>query len=210
MLDHERKAQKDGFDFIIGIDEAGRGPLAGPVVAAAVHICDFNFQCRIDDSKKLSNRQREEAALEIMTNCDFGVGVIDETLIDRHNILQAAFMAMKAAVLDLTLPQSLHEHKVCLLVDGNRFKCDLPYAHRTIVKGDAQSLSIACASILAKVTRDRLLMAFDKIFPEYGFAKHKGYGTKIHKQAIRKYGLSPIHRKTFSYASVYQNDSDNG
>jgi len=201
MLAHEDQAKADGFDLVVGIDEAGRGPLAGPVVAAAVYINDLIFSCKIDDSKKMSPHQREDAILEIMMKCDFGVGIMTEGIIDEHNILQATFMAMKAAVVDLSANMTLPPHRVCLLVDGNRFKCDLPYASRMIVGGDAQSLSIACASIIAKVTRDRLLVEYDKIFPEYGFAKHKGYGTKQHREAIGKHGLSPIHRRTFCHAA---------
>ncbi len=200
MLAHEQKAQADGFELVIGIDEAGRGPLAGPVVAAAVHIHTPHFTYRIDDSKKLTAQQREDCINEIMMNCDFGVGLMNEEMIDKHNILQATFMAMNAAVLDLSQQLPLDSEKVCLLVDGNQFKTDLPYAVRTIVGGDALSLSIACASIIAKVTRDRLLVAYDKVFPQYGFAQHKGYPTKDHKMAIATHGLSPIHRRTFRYA----------
>ncbi len=200
MLAHEQKAKADGFDLVVGIDEAGRGPLAGPVVAAAVCVSDYKFSSRIDDSKKLTEKQRQDAFDEIVANCDFGVGLISEEQIDKHNILQATFMAMKAAILDLAMQVQLRADKVCLLIDGNQFSSDLPYAHRTIVGGDAQSLSIACASIVAKVTRDRLLMSYDKIFPEYGFAKHKGYPTKEHKKAIALHGLSPIHRRTFRHA----------
>ncbi|MCC6758880.1 MAG: ribonuclease HII [Candidatus Omnitrophica bacterium] len=201
MLAHEDQAKADGFDLVIGIDEAGRGPLAGPVVAAAVHINDLNFSCKIDDSKKLTHQQREDALNEIMMKCDFGVGIMTEAVIDEHNILQSTFMAMKAAVLDLADNMELPVHRVCLLVDGNRCKSDLPYAVRTIIGGDAQSFSIACASIIAKVTRDRLLNEYDKVFPQYGFAKHKGYPTKEHKDAIREHGLSPIHRRTFRHVA---------
>jgi ribonuclease HII len=199
MLVHEQKAREEGFDLLVGIDEAGRGPLAGPVVAAAVCINEHHFSCRIDDSKKLTEKNRQDAFDEIVANCDFGVGIISEEQIDKHNILQATFMAMKAAILDLAMQVQLKPDKVCLLIDGNQFTSDLPYAHRTIVGGDAQSLSIACASIIAKVTRDRLLVEYDKIFPQYGFAKHKGYPTKEHKKAIALHGLSPIHRRSFRH-----------
>lgn len=201
MLFHEQKAKTDGYSLIIGIDEAGRGPLAGPVVAAAVYVSDFSFSCRIDDSKTLTAAQREKAFDEIVSKCDFGIGLMTEVAIDEHNILQATFMAMKAAVVDLSAQISLADHKVCLLVDGNQFASDLPYACRTIVGGDSQSFSIACASILAKVTRDRLLVEYDKVFPQYGFARHKGYPTKAHKQAIAEHGLSPIHRRTFRHVA---------
>lgn len=201
MVSHENKAKADGYQLIIGIDEAGRGPLAGPVVAAAVYVSNFDFSCRIDDSKTLTAVQREKAFDEIIANCDFGIGLMNEAVIDEHNILQATLMAMRAAVVDLATQMPLVEPNVCLLVDGNQFVCDLPYAYRTIVGGDRQSFSIACASILAKVTRDRLLTAYDKVFPEYGFARHKGYPTKAHKQAIATHGLSPIHRRTFRYVA---------
>ena len=208
MFAHENQAKAEGFDLIIGIDEAGRGPLAGPVVAAAVYINDSNFACRIDDSKKLTHEQREEALHEIIYKCDFGVGMMNENVIDEHNILQATFMAMKAAVLDLSANMPFEERTVCLLIDGNQFKCDLPYHSRTITRGDAKSLSIACASIIAKVTRDRLLVEFDKIFPQYGFAKHKGYCTREHQEAIIKHGLSPIHRRTFRAGSATQEEEE--
>lgn len=199
MLAHEHKAKKDGFEIIVGIDEAGRGPLAGPVVAAAVCISDHHFFSRIDDSKILTEKQREAAFDEIVTKCDFGVGLMDEAAIDQHNILKATFKAMREAVMDLSRQIRLPKEKVCLLVDGPVFESDLPYEVRTITGGDGVSLSIACASIVAKVTRDRLLLAYDKFFPEYGFARHKGYPTKEHKQAIAKHGLCPIHRRTFNY-----------
>jgi len=187
----------------LGIDEAGRGPLAGPVVAAAVAIKDFDFASEVRDSKLLSPRQREKAFAEIFTKAHVGVGVIAESAIDEINILEATFVAMTNAVWHLLrrVPPEFRSgdwtKKVLLLVDGNRFKTELPYHFQTLVSGDARSLSIACASVVAKVTRDRILMAYDKIYPQYGFKKHKGYPTAEHRNAIERHGFSPIHRLTF-------------
>ena len=206
FLTFEKNALDEGFSFVIGVDEAGRGPLAGPVVAAAVKLSGHTFQNTINDSKKMTPLQRERAFHEIRENSFVGVGIVDEGIIDRINILQATYLAMAAAVRDLTTKfspanalQPDARKNVCLLIDGNSFKSDLPYAVRTIIDGDALSLSIACASIIAKVTRDKILMEYDKTFPQYGFAKHKGYPTADHKLAIREHGLSPIHRKTFNF-----------
>ncbi len=207
MLIHERQARHDGFLLVVGIDEAGRGPLAGPVVAAAVSLRNFHLTSKIADSKTLSQAQRERAFHEIMEHALVGIGIMNESIIDEHNILQATFLAMRNAVHDLVgrIPaeisgQERFNKNVCLLVDGNRFKTDLPYAYRTIIGGDRVSYSIACASIVAKVIRDRMLLTYDKVFPQYGFAQHKGYPTKDHRMAILKYGLSLIHRKTFNSA----------
>lgn len=205
MLYYENKAKKEGFFIIIGIDEAGRGPLAGPVVAAAVSLKQRKFRNKIDDSKKMTACQREKAFVEIFDNAHVGIGIINEAAIDTVNILQATYRAMERAVVHLIsrLPKSKTAAKnfsnsICLLIDGNSFRSDLPYAYRTIVKGDGLSLSIACASIIAKVTRDRILNTYDRIFPDYGFKQHKGYPTLAHRLAISKYGVSPIHRKSFS------------
>jgi ribonuclease HII len=204
MTKFEQQAKALGFSLVIGIDEAGRGPLAGPVVAGAValKVCSFNTPIR--DSKTLSVQQRERAFEEIHANAYVGVGVISETVIDADNISEATFHAMTNAVLHLIrqLPASCRKpnlllKNICLLVDGNRFKTDLPYQYKTIIKGDSLSLSVACASIVAKVTRDRMLNVYDKIFPHYGFREHKGYPTIKHREAISKFGLSPIHRQSF-------------
>lgn len=197
LLKFEKKALDEGFSFVIGVDEAGRGPLAGPVVAAAVHLRGYEFQNTINDSKKLSPLQRQRAFDEIREKSFVGVGIVSETVIDSINILRATHQAMAFAVKDLIAKSPATN--VCLLIDGNSFKSDLPYAIRTIIGGDALSLSIACASIIAKVTRDKILEDYDKTFPQYGFAKHKGYPTADHKLAIREHGLSPIHRKTFNF-----------
>jgi len=194
----ETKAKKEGFTVVIGVDEAGRGPLAGPVVACAVSLVKNDFKNRIADSKVISPKQREEAFHEIMGNAHVGIGIMAESVIDQVNILEATFLAMRNAIVDLIgrLPQG---EKICLFIDGNRFKSDLPYKYKTITNGDARVLSIACASIIAKVTRDRILLQYDTLYPEYGFKNHKGYPTKEHKAALRAHGYSPIHRRSFKY-----------
>ena len=204
FLEYEDKAKANGFRFVFGVDEAGRGPLAGPVVAAAVLLKETNFKNRIADSKTLSHLQRERAFIEIQDRAWVGVGVVGESVIDEINILRAAHKAMADAVEDLVrrLPDDMRGTKgfsrsVRVLIDGNSFTGNLPYEIQTIVKGDAKSFSIAAASIIAKVTRDRIIDGFDAIYPQYGFKKHKGYPTQAHRAAIRVHGLSPIHRKTF-------------
>jgi ribonuclease HII len=192
------KAKANGFRFLFGVDEAGRGPLAGPVVAAAVCIRDMDFLNRIGDSKKLSLPQREKAFREIRSHAVTGVGIMSETVIDQVNILGATHLAMAAAVKDLVqgmirpLPG-----EVKVLIDGNSFEGDIPWTVETVVKGDALSLAIGAASIIAKVTRDRIMLEYDRLYPQYGFAIHKGYPTAAHRAAIKVHGLSPIHRKTF-------------
>lgn len=188
---YEKRAGEQGFSAVCGIDEAGRGPLAGPVCAAAVILppdCDIPG---LNDSKKLSEKKREALFPVIQEKAlAFGIGWATAEEIDRVNILQATFLAMARAVEALPAPADY------ALVDGNRMP-PLPIPGETIVKGDATSASIAAASILAKVSRDRLLRQLDEEHPEYGFAKHKGYGTKAHHEAIRKYGLLPEHRRSF-------------
>ena len=204
LAQFENEAKREGFSLVCGLDEAGRGPLAGPVVAAAVILKSFRFRCPIRDSKKMTALQRERAFHQIQDNAYIGVGVISRAVIDEVNISNATFCAMTNAVLEMvsrlppghSAPGFLRE-QLCLLVDGNRFKSDLPYCFKTIVSGDARSLSIACASVVAKVVRDRILVAYDKIYPQYGFKKHKGYPTAEHRSAIQKHGLSPIHRLTY-------------
>jgi ribonuclease HII len=204
--DYENEIRAEGFNLIVGIDEAGRGPLAGPVVASAVALKNTQFQSKIADSKTISSMQRETAFYEIYENAYVGVGIISESVIDRGNILEATFLAMTNAVENLIAQFAAAEdagnafqQNVCLLIDGNLFKSDLPYAYRTIVAGDKSVLSIACASIVAKVTRDRILNVYDRIFPQYGFGQHKGYPTPQHKEAIHVYGPSLIHRRSFKH-----------
>jgi ribonuclease HII len=188
---YENKMKAEGYGFICGIDEAGRGPLAGPVCAAAVILPQGADIPGLDDSKKVSPKKREKL-FDVITKTAvaYGVGWANEDEIDSVNILNASFLAMKRAVWQLgTKPD-------CALVDGNRNpKLDIPTL--CIIKGDAKCPSIAAASILAKVSRDRYMLKLDESYPQYGFAKHKGYPTKLHYEMILKYGISPVHRKTF-------------
>ena len=205
MLYYEKKFKAKGFDIIIGVDEVGRGPLAGPIVAAAFSLREEKFKARIDDSKKLTARQRERAFLEITSRSLFGLSVINEGVIDRLNIQQANRLAMHAAVDDLVFKlkrsaqAGLREEGIYILVDGN-IKLDLKYPYKNIINGDGKSKSIACASIIAKVIRDRIMYLYDKVYPAYGFIRHKGYPTPWHKNRLKKLGPTPIHRKSFSYA----------
>lgn len=183
---------------IIGVDEAGRGPLAGPVVAVAVVINDYveEFQ-EINDSKKLSEKKREKLFDLILTNCSVGVGIANEKEIDEINILNATFLSMRRALEDLEveLENDLDLFKV--LVDGNHLIREYEKDQECIIKGDGKSLAIASASIIAKVTRDRIMLEYDKLYPDYSFAKHKGYGTKEHREAILKHGYCNGHRQSF-------------
>lgn len=201
------KTKADGFRFVFGVDEAGRGPLAGPVVAAAVCIRDVTFTSRVGDSKVLSEIQRDKAFVEIQERAWVGVGVVDHAHIDKINILRASHLAMTIAVQDLTdrlagatsqvSPMKWGRADVKVLIDGNSYHGDIPYKVECVVKGDAKSMAVACASIVAKVTRDRMMVDFDKLYPQYGFLRHKGYPTQAHRDAIKKFGFTPIHRKTF-------------
>lgn len=188
----EQTAQGKGFSHICGVDEAGRGPLAGPVCAAAV-ILPHN--CRLeglDDSKKLSEKRRELLFRQIQkTAVAYGIAFADVEEIERFNILEATFLAMNRAVEQLSPAADF------ALIDGNRAPKHLPIPCQTVIKGDALSCSIAAASILAKVTRDRYMLEMNEKYPAYGFAAHKGYGTKAHREAIRTYGPCPIHRLSF-------------
>lgn len=194
-IEHSLKAQ--GFDLIIGVDEAGRGPLAGPVVAGACFLTDTDFHNRIDDSKKLSALQRERAFDEIVAKSLYGLGVVSESIIDRINILEATKTAMSQAVGELMARNTVDtSRRIHVIVDGNA-RFNTPYPCTPIVRGDACSLSIACASILAKVARDRMMVIYDRQYPGYGFSQHKGYPTKKHREAIHRLGPAAIHRKTF-------------
>ncbi len=197
MLYYEKKLKQQGFDLIIGVDEVGRGPLAGPVVAAAVVLKTTRFTNRIDDSKKLTARQRERAFLEIGEKAVFGLGVINEKVIDYLNILVATRLAMERAVDELVDKLGYQKRRrIHVLVDGN-VELGLDFPVTNIIKGDSKSKSIASASIVAKVIRDRFMSIYDKVFPQYGFLRHKGYPTKQHRQAIKRFGLSLIHRTSF-------------
>lgn len=181
---------------ILGVDEAGRGPLAGPVVAAAVKIHQYHdFFEMINDSKKLSEKKREELFDKILTYCDVGVGIASVEEIDEVNILEATFIAMNRAIEDISKNSDVTFDTV--LVDGNKLIKKYDGKQEFLVKGDAKSLSIAAASIIAKVTRDRIMLKFAEIYPEYHFEKHKGYGTKLHREILLEKGVLPIHRKTF-------------
>jgi len=189
MMFYEKKYNQ--YPYICGIDEAGRGPLAGPVVAGAVILPkDFKL-CYINDSKKLSSAKREALYASILTNAlSFSTGVIDAKRIDEINILQATYEAMKAAV------DGLNNKPDILLNDAVTIPA-VSIPQENIIRGDAKSVSIAAASILAKVTRDRMMEAYDQLYPAYGFKRHKGYGTQEHIEALRRYGATPIHRRTF-------------
>jgi ribonuclease HII len=199
VLYYERHAKRKGFSVIVGVDEAGRGPLAGPVVVAAVSLKSFKFKNRIDDSKKLTALQRENAFFEIIKKSDFGIGVMNETAIDAVNISGAVRLALDNAVMQLfkrlKKPRPSFKNTI-LLLDG-RLRSSLGYSSKEIIGGDARSLSIAAASIIAKVLRDRIMGIFDKVHPQYGFNAHKGYGTRKHFERLARFGLSPIHRATF-------------
>ena len=198
-MEYEAKAARQGFRNISGVDEAGRGPLAGPVVAAAVIFSPNIDIVDLDDSKKLSPKKREELFLEIKERATtYGVAVIGHRIIDEINILQAARLAMKQAVDQLNPIPDL------LLIDGNQ-KIESTLDQWTIVKGDSKSLSIAAASVLAKVTRDRIMDDYHKLYPQYEFNRHKGYGTKLHRTLIQEYGPCPIHRSKFKGVSEYIN-----
>lgn len=191
MTEIENGLYSKGFKLIAGVDEAGRGPLAGPVCAAAVILPQGARIEGVNDSKKLTEKKRE-ALFDIICNTAvaYAIEFVSPTVIDEINIRQATSLAMHNAV------QNLDRKADYIIIDGNdEIPFDTPYEY--IIKGDARSQTIAAASILAKVSRDRLMRELDREYPEYGFAKHKGYGTKAHMEAIQKYGVSEVHRKTF-------------
>lgn len=184
---------------IAGVDEAGRGPLAGPVVAGCVILDKNNDILFLNDSKKLSEKKREELFIEIKEKAlAYGIGIVSEKVIDEINILEATHVAMKAAysACDKMYKEKTGKTINMLFVDALKIK-KVDIKQVSIVHGDALSKSIAAASIIAKVTRDHIMLEYDKEYPEYSFAKHKGYGTKSHMDIIRKIGPSPIHRKSF-------------
>ena len=188
----ENEIYNSGIETICGIDEAGRGPLAGPVVVAAVIMPKDSMIEGVNDSKKVSEKKREILYEQIINEAiAYGVGIIDQKEIDKINILNATKKGLTTAIKELKVkPQRI-------LVDAltGIDTCGIPYT--SIIKGDAKSYSIAAASIIAKVTRDRIMREWDEIYPEYGFEKHKGYGTKMHIDAIKEYGLCPLHRLSF-------------
>lgn len=183
--------------MICGVDEAGRGPLAGPVFAAAVILDENNPISGLADSKKLSKKKRELLYDEIIKKAkSYAICSVSESDIDRLNILQATLKAMAEAINTLDILPTL------VLVDGNK-KPKTNFETEAIVKGDSLVPQISAASILAKVSRDRYMLEMDRLYPNYGFAKHQGYGTKMHLDAIKEYGITPIHRKTFAPISQY-------
>jgi ribonuclease HII len=213
---HEQNYARRGFDFVIGVDEAGRGPLAGPVVAVAATIRNFQFQVSNDknfhkkiklirDSKLMTEKQREGLYDFILENFHVGIGTCDHKTIDRINILNATYLAMKIAITNLSSKLNDQELKSRLknkkeqivLVDGNKRIPNLSIDQKAIIGGDRLVKSISAASVVAKVTRDRVMHQMDKKYPLYGFSKHKGYGTKMHREMIKKHGFCEIHRRSF-------------
>ena len=192
LKEEENKLYDQGIEYICGIDEAGRGPLAGPVVVGAVIMPKDSFIEGVNDSKKISEKKREKVYEEIVeTAISYSVGIIDEKTIDEINILNATKLGLNTAIKGLSVKPDL------ILVDAltNIDTCGVPY--KSIIKGDAKEYSIAAASIIAKVTRDRIMQQWDEIYPEYGFSKHKGYGTASHIAVIKEKGPCKIHRKSF-------------
>ncbi len=193
MLDfsYEVKAHENGYQFVCGIDEAGRGPLAGPVFAAAVILPDNYSHEILNDSKKLSEKKRDLVYDDIIRDAvSYSVGIATEKEIDDINILNATFLAMKRAVEGLSVKPDF------AYVDGNQYP-KTGVKEETIVKGDSKCMSVAAASIIAKVSRDRFMLKVAEEYPQYQFPKHKGYGTKLHYEMIEKYGVSPVHRRSF-------------
>jgi len=199
LLIYERKLWKEGWELIAGVDEVGRGPLAGPVVAACVIFPKNFFLPGVDDSKKLTKIKREELFDQIMNEAmDVGIGIVWEKSIDRLNILNASFKAMSKALKKLkTFPQFV-------LVDGNLKIPNLPFPQMPIVKGDAKSMSIASASIVAKVTRDKIMLKYHKKYPQFCFAQNKGYSTKSHLEALKTFGPCDIHRRSFKIIQLLE------
>lgn len=191
-FEFENAARQKGYTAVCGVDEAGRGPLMGPVSAAAVILPEGEIIEGINDSKKLSEKKREalyDVIIEKAVSWSVAFASVEE--IEEFNILNATYLAMNRAIEELSVPADY------ALIDGNRVPKDIKIDCETVVKGDAKSLSIAAASILAKVTRDRLVLEYDEEFPEYKFADHKGYGTAAHIEAIKKYGPTKYHRPSF-------------
>ena len=191
MKVHEAELHDKGYKYIAGVDEVGRGPLAGPVVAAAVILPEDFDVPGVDDSKKLSEKRREEL-FDIITEraVAYGIGMADHSIIDEINILQATKLAMKEAI------SSLQQQPDYILFDAMRID-DLEIPQESVIKGDAKVLAVAAASIVAKVTRDRMMVEYSAEYPGYAFEKNKGYGTKAHYEGLREYGMCPIHRRTF-------------
>ncbi len=194
---YENRLKEKGFSLIAGVDEAGRGPLAGPVVSASVILPSSFCAPGLNDSKKLTPKKREELYEKINRGAEaIGIGIVDVGEIDRINILRASLLSMAMAV------DKLQPQPDFLLIDG-KFNIETKHPQAAVIKGDALSISIASASIIAKVTRDRIMEKYHAIYPVYGFDKHKGYPTKDHRKAIKFHGCCPIHRKTFKGVREY-------
>ena len=193
LKEKENELRKKGFQYICGIDEAGRGPLAGPVVVASVIMPVDSMIEGVNDSKKVSEKKREKIYEQILEEAiSYGVAIIGQDEIDEINILNATKKGLTISLQELTLKPDL------ILVDALNGIDTMGIPYDSVIKGDAKCYSIAAASIIAKVRRDRIMREWDKIYPEYGFEKHKGYGTAAHIAAIREYGLCPIHRRSFT------------
>ncbi len=191
-LEFDEQLRAQGAQLLCGVDEAGRGPLAGPVYAAAVVFDPNNIPQGLNDSKKLTEKKREVLFDQICEQAlSFGIATATVEEIEQYNILQATFLAMRRAVEQLTVTPNL------VLIDGNRIPEGLPSPAQFVIKGDALSASIAAASILAKVSRDRFMLELDKQYPQYEFSKHKGYGTALHYERLAEHGISPVHRRSF-------------
>jgi len=204
-LDLETKLWKQGFKLVAGVDEVGRGPLAGPVVAACVVFPKtVESLPGVNDSKKLSSAKREELFEVILKNAlDVGIGIVKEKVIDRMNILNASLTAMWKAIDQLKSPPDF------ILVDGNQKIPNLSFPQMPVIKGDSLSLSIASASIIAKVTRDRIMLKYHKKYPEFGFDEHKGYSTQLHIEALKTFGPCKIHRQSFKLVKLCQSNQIN-
>jgi ribonuclease HII len=198
MNAYEQMAYQEGYQLVAGVDEAGRGPLAGPVVAAAVILPTGYINPEINDSKKLSADKREKLFSVIHTDAvAIGMSVVEAETIDSINILKATLQAMREAVLELSSSPDF------ILIDGLH-RIPLMTPQKPLVKGDSLSVSVAAASIIAKVTRDRIMEMYHRQFPQYNFTKNKGYGTQEHREAIKNFGMCKIHRKSFHVKNAYQ------
>jgi len=202
MIQEEKRLWKKGYKYVAGIDEAGRGPLAGPVVSGAVLILEKDFKEikkieSVKDSKKLTEKKRGEVYLNLINNhkLKWGIGIVSEKVIDRINILEATKLSMIKAVKDLERKNKI---KIDYIILDGKMKIDLNINQESIIKGDDKVFSISAASIIAKVTRDKIMIKYDKKYPKYNFKKHKGYGTKEHLKNIKKTGICEIHRKSFA------------
>jgi len=197
-LEYETKSFVAGLNLVAGVDEVGRGPLAGPVLSACVAISkdqeiDEELLREVRDSKKISEKKREKLCALIFSNIkNVGVAMCDREKIDEINILQASLLSMKKAVENLSIKPEM------IFVDGNNEIRGLNISQKTVIKGDSKVFCIAAASIVAKVTRDNMMKEYHRLYPEYGFDKHKGYGTKLHIEMLQIHGACPIHRRTFS------------